>query len=84
LIEAVRLGHFPRLTRKELEDMLQIRAFRQTKVYQEAHAEGRTEGREEIAGRLLAWGLPVSAVAELTGLAVSRVRPLKKQAAPGN
>ena len=65
--------------------MLQIKDFRETKVYQEALQEGREEGlekgleqgRREIALRLLAKGHSVAEVAELTGLSAQRVRALK-------
>jgi predicted transposase/invertase (TIGR01784 family) len=83
LIELILLGHFPRLNRKELERMLQIKDFRETKVYQEALEEGLEkglkEGREEIAVRLLAKQFAVAEVAELTGLPLPRVKRLKKQ-----
>jgi predicted transposase/invertase (TIGR01784 family) len=87
LIELAVLGHFPSLGRKELEDMLQIRDFRETKVYREAREEGLEEGlekgleegRREIALRLLAKKHSVAEVAELTGLSVQRVRALKKR-----
>lgn len=47
LIELAVLGHFPSLSRKELEHMLKIRDFRETKVYQEALEEGREQGVEQ-------------------------------------
>jgi predicted transposase/invertase (TIGR01784 family) len=81
LIETIVLGHFPSLSREELEDMIQIKDFRETKVYQEALAEGREVEREEIAARLLAKGIPVSEVASLTDLPLARVRSLKKKQA---
>jgi predicted transposase YdaD len=36
---------FPQLSRQELEQMLGLKGLKQTKFYQEAHAEGRQEGR---------------------------------------
>jgi predicted transposase/invertase (TIGR01784 family) len=60
--------------------MLQIKGFRETKVYQEALEEGREEGLREVALRLLAKEHSVAEVAELTGLSIQRVRTLKKGA----
>jgi predicted transposase/invertase (TIGR01784 family) len=58
--------------------MLQIKDFRETKVYQEALEEGRKEGLREVALRLLAKAHSVAEVAQLTGLSIQRVRALKK------
>jgi predicted transposase/invertase (TIGR01784 family) len=83
LIETVVLGHFPRLSRKELEKMLEIKDFRETKIYREALEEGLEKGREqeraEIAARLLARQFSPAEVARLTGLSVQRVRSLRKK-----
>jgi predicted transposase YdaD len=76
LIQTVVLCHFPKLTRKELEAMIEVTDVRKTRVYQDA----RQEGREEVALRLLARDFSVSEVADLTGLSVAHVRKLKKNA----
>ena len=81
LIETVVLCHFPDLSRKELEAMIEVSDVRQTKVYQEAKQEGREEGREEVALRLLAQGFSTKEVANMTGLAEGRVKRLKKNGA---
>jgi len=82
LIQTVISAHFPKLGRKELEQMLQIKDFRETKVYQEALEEGRAEGREEIALRLLSKDFPVPKVVALTGLPLRQVRILRKKLSP--
>jgi predicted transposase/invertase (TIGR01784 family) len=47
LIETVILYKLPRLSREEIQVMLQIHDIRESRVYQEAKAEGRKEGIEE-------------------------------------
>ncbi len=83
LIEIVVSGHFPRMGRKELERMLQIKDFRETKDYQEALEEGIEQGREqtreEIALRLLKKKHPAQEVAELSGLSLRQVQSLRKK-----
>lgn len=49
LIETIVVYKFPQLSRQEIEAMLGLSELRQTRIYQEALAEGREEGRE--AGR---------------------------------
>ncbi len=77
------LGHFPILNREELERMLQITNFRETRVFQEALEEGLEKGREEIVLRLLAQKFSVAEVAEWTGLPVARVKSLKRKMSNG-
>lgn len=74
LIERVVLCHFPNLSRKELEAMLEVTDVRQTRIYQEA----KQEEREEIALRLVKRGFPVNEIADLTGLTRAQVRKLMK------
>jgi predicted transposase/invertase (TIGR01784 family) len=47
LIETVILYKLPRLTREEIQAMLQIHDIRESRVYQEAKEEGREEGVKE-------------------------------------
>lgn len=47
LIETIVVYKFPQLSRQEIEAMLGLSELKQTRVYQEALAEGRQEGREE-------------------------------------
>ncbi len=46
LIETVIIYKLPRLTREEIQTMLQVNDIRETRVYQEAKEEGLKEGRE--------------------------------------
>ncbi|NEO19208.1 Rpn family recombination-promoting nuclease/putative transposase, partial [Moorena sp. SIO4A5] len=50
LIETILVYKLPKLSRTEIEAMFSLSDLRQTKVYQEALAEGRLEGIQE--GRL--------------------------------
>jgi len=71
--------------------MLQISDFRHTRIYQEGYEEGFVEGLvlgreeareksvEEIAKTLLEKGMPVTEIAELTGLTLTQVRKLAKK-----
>ena len=47
LVETVIIYKFPNLSRQEIEQMLGLSELKQTKVYQQALAEGREEGRDE-------------------------------------
>ena len=47
LIETVIIYKLPRLSREEIQVMLQVHDIRQSRVYQEAMEEGRKEGREK-------------------------------------
>ena len=47
LVETVIIYKFPNLSRQEIEQMLGLSELKQTKVYQQALAEGREEGREQ-------------------------------------
>lgn len=46
LVETVIIYKFPNLSRQEIEQMLGLSELKQTKVYQQALAEGREEGRQ--------------------------------------
>lgn len=89
-IETVILYQLPKLSREEVERMLQVTDLRETRVFQEAkeegreegRAEGREEGREEgllsVAAQMLRRGDSVASIAKLTGLSPAKVRSLKK------
>jgi predicted transposase/invertase (TIGR01784 family) len=47
LIETIVVYKFPQLSRQEIEQMLELSDLKQTRVYQEALAEGRSEGLEQ-------------------------------------
>jgi predicted transposase/invertase (TIGR01784 family) len=74
LIEMIVVYKFPSLSRQEVESMLGLDVFRQTKVYQEA----KQEGKLEAVPRLLKLGLSLEQVAEALELEIEVVR----QAAP--
>ncbi|NEP51449.1 MAG: Rpn family recombination-promoting nuclease/putative transposase [Moorea sp. SIO3C2] len=83
LIETILVYKLPLLSRREIEAMFSLSDLRQTKVYQEALAEGRLEG--EIQGklksipRLLALGLTVEQVAQALELEVEQVTKVLQQ-----
>ncbi|NEO75988.1 Rpn family recombination-promoting nuclease/putative transposase [Moorena sp. SIO4G3] len=85
LIETILVYKLPKLSRTEIEAMFSLSDLRQTKVYQEALAEGKLEGIQEgrLEGkiqaklesipRLLALGLTVEQVAQALELEVEQV-----------
>jgi predicted transposase/invertase (TIGR01784 family) len=86
-IQTVILYQFPKMSREEIETMLQVTDVRETRVFQEALEEGLAKGREEgrekatleLARRLLDLGHPLVEVAAATGLSVAKLRSLKKR-----
>ncbi|NEO60972.1 MAG: Rpn family recombination-promoting nuclease/putative transposase [Moorea sp. SIO4G2] len=91
LIETILVYKLPKLSRREIEAMFSLSDLRQTKVYQEALAEGRLEGIQEgrLEGkiqaklesipRLLALGLTIEQVAQALELEVERVTQVLEQ-----
>ena len=47
MVETIIVYKFPKLSRKEIEQMLGLSELKSTRVYQEALQEGRQEGRQE-------------------------------------
>lgn len=89
LIETITVYKFPHLSRQEVEEMLGLSELKQTKVYQEALAEGRSEGEQRIqvlaVPTLLQFGLSVEQVAQALGLDVEAVRRIvHNQPEPGD
>lgn len=86
VITTIAVYKFANLSREEVEAMLGVN-LEETKVYQEAKAEGREEGREEgkqelkleLVPRMIARGMTIEEVAELLGLAIAQVRQATKQ-----
>jgi predicted transposase/invertase (TIGR01784 family) len=74
-IETVILYQFPKWSRAEIENMLQVTDISQTRVFQEA----LQEGIEKVARRMIEKGRPTAEIAELTGLTPAQVRKLIKQ-----
>jgi len=91
LIETILVYKLPKLSRMEIESMFSLSDLRQTKVYQEALAEGRQEGRQEgqqegriqakleSIPRLLALGLNIEQVAQALELDVEQVAQVAQQ-----
>ncbi|NEP57342.1 MAG: Rpn family recombination-promoting nuclease/putative transposase [Symploca sp. SIO2G7] len=95
LIETILVYKLPQLSRREIEAMFSLSDLRQSKVYQEALAEGRQEGRQEgkqegrqegkvqakleSVPRLLALGLNIEQVAQALELEVEQVRQVVQQ-----
>jgi predicted transposase/invertase (TIGR01784 family) len=88
LVETIIIGKLPRLTRQEIEVMLQLHDIRESRVYQEAREEGRVKGLEEgfekglqeerrrSILRMTARKMPVEDIAECLGLNVELVREI--------
>jgi predicted transposase YdaD len=53
LIETIVVYKFPRLSRREIEAMLNLSELKQTRVYQEAKQEGQQEGQLTLLLRQL-------------------------------
>lgn len=81
LIESILMYKLPRLSREEIEAMFSISDLKQTRVYQEALEEGRTEGlilgKLESVPRLLELGLTVEQIATALDLKVEQVRAVR-------
>ena len=57
LVETIIVYKFPQLSRQEIEAMLELSGLKQTKVYQEAHAEGLEQGLAQGLAQGLEQGL---------------------------
>jgi len=87
LIETILVYKLPKLSRTEIEAMFSLSDLRQTKVYQEALAEGiqagrlegKIQGKLESIPRLLALGLTVEQVAQALELEVEQVTKVLQQ-----
>lgn len=86
-IETVIVYQFPQKSRAEVERMLQVSDVRQTRVFQEAHAEGMEKGmekgKEEIAVHLMELGQSIELIKQATGFSEAKLRKLKKRLANG-
>ena len=80
LIETIIVHQFPKWSREEIEQMLQVTDFSQTRVYQEAVEEGRKEERESVARRRLKVGRPIAEIALVTDLTPAQIRKLSRKA----
>ncbi|MDB9303730.1 Rpn family recombination-promoting nuclease/putative transposase [Nodularia spumigena CS-591/12] len=82
VITTIAVYKFANLSREEVEAMLGVN-LEETRVYQEAKAEGREEGREglklELVPRMLERGLTIEEVSQLLGLTPEQVRLATEQ-----
>jgi predicted transposase/invertase (TIGR01784 family) len=76
-VETVIVHQFPDWSREEIKKMLQVLDVTQTRVFQEGVEQGREEGIEIVARRMLEKGRPVAEIADVTGLTPAHVRRLK-------
>jgi predicted transposase YdaD len=78
LVEEVLIRRFSRLTREEVRSMFQLEDLRKTKVWQEAHEEGKAVARKEIVQNCLAQGMSIKEIAQLLKMSAQEVRRLAK------
>jgi predicted transposase/invertase (TIGR01784 family) len=79
LIQTICVYKFPELDRRGIEEMLGLSELKQTKVYQEAKAEGVQEEKLATIARLLDLGLSLEQVAQAVALSVDDVRRIVEQ-----
>jgi predicted transposase/invertase (TIGR01784 family) len=82
LVEEFLVRRFAQLSREEIRAMFQLEDLRKTRVWRDAHEEGRNEGREEgreeLVQKWLAKGMAVKEIAALLDTSVQEVRRLSK------
>ena len=90
-ILTVMLYKLPKMSREEVEAMLEVTDIRQTRVFQEAleegreeglekgREEGREEGRNALVCKLLKKDRSIAEVAEMTDLSPAEVRKISKK-----
>ena len=78
LIETIIIYKFPRLSRKEIEQMLGLGELKQTKFYQEAFEEGKQQWKLEAVPKLLELGLSIEQIAQALNFDVETVKQAGK------
>jgi predicted transposase YdaD len=78
LVTTIAVYRFAELSREEVEAMLGLR-LQETRVYQEAKAEGREEVLAATISLLLKAGLTVEQIAQQTGVEVAVIQRLAQQ-----
>ncbi|MEA5577534.1 Rpn family recombination-promoting nuclease/putative transposase [Anabaena sp. UHCC 0451] len=87
LIETIIVYKLPKKSREEIEAMLGLSELKQTRVYQEALAEGKQEGRQEgiaeatrkLSLNLLRIGMSLEQISEITELSLEQVQDLQRE-----
>jgi predicted transposase/invertase (TIGR01784 family) len=78
MIETVLIAKFPKMSRQEIEAIFNVQSLRNTRVFQEGVEEGIEEGIEknklEMIPKLVAAGLSLEKIAEITSLSLDQVR----------
>ncbi|HEV3386967.1 MAG TPA: Rpn family recombination-promoting nuclease/putative transposase [Gemmata sp.] len=82
LIETVIIYKLPRLSREEIQSMLQIHDIRESRVYQEAKEEGLREERRNTIAKLVAKKMTAGEIAKLLDLDVEQVQQEMSNADP--
>jgi len=87
LIETVTIYKLSRLSREEIQTMLQVHDIRETRVYQEAKAEGLQEGRQEgialAIEKMAARNMPTEEIAAILEVDMELVRQVLQEGIPG-
>ena len=78
LAEELLIRKYAQLGREEVRKMFHLEDLRKTRVWQEAHEEGKSLANRELAQKLLAKGMSPKQVAELTTLRIDEVKRLAK------
>ncbi len=73
VITTIAVYKFANLSREEVEAMLGVN-LKETRIYQEAKAEGREQLKLELVPRMLARGLTIEEVSQLLSLTPEQVR----------
>ncbi len=83
LIETILVYKFPSMDIEEIQEMFGLSDLKQTRVYQQAFAEGEQKGIEEgkllAVPPMLAAGLTVEQIAQALGLTLDEVRQAAQQ-----
>jgi len=79
LIETIIVYKLPKKSRKEIEAMLGLSELKQTRVYQEAVEEGKSETTRLFALKLLRIGMSLEQIAEITELPLQQIQALQKE-----
>lgn len=84
LVEELLMRRFTELNREEVRRMFQLHDLRESKVWQEAHDEGKDEGielmKKRLVDRWLANGKTIKEIADLLEIPPAQVRRLAQRA----